>query len=214
VNVLDLVTGAVFVYVGANLVVSVRRSWQPAARAHQLEIVRGLRLRHFLPVPLVFGLVVAIGSALIQLPGLSFGWWSAIGGSGNPVFGISDATSGTVLSTVLPLLFIVLLIASLPLLVEREERWFRLGSENRSMLARVWWAVAFGLVHALVGIPIGFALALSIGGAWFMIAYLRAWNRTHSQPAALLESTRCHLAYDLTIVALALGLAVTGNLGT
>lgn len=214
VNGLDLLTSGVLVYMGVNLVVSVRRSLHPAARAHQLEILRGLRLRHFLPVPIVFGLVAAVGVTLIQVPGLSFGWWSAIGGSGNPVFGVTDATSGTLLATVIPIVFIVLLLATLPLLVEREERWFRLGSENRSILGRVRWALAFGLVHALAGIPIGFALALSIGGIWFTIAYLRESRKTRSQRAALLESTRCHLAYDITIVALVLGLAATGNLGT
>ena len=31
----------------------------------------------------------------------------------------------------------------------------------------------FGLIHALIGIPIGVALALSVGGAYFMSVYLR-----------------------------------------
>jgi hypothetical protein len=40
--------------------------------------------------------------------------------------------------------------------------------------------------------------------------YLRGWRETRTQPGALLESTRAHLAYNLTIlglvaVALALG---------
>ena len=65
----------------------------------------------------------------------------------------------------------------------------------------------FGLVHAVVGIPIGVALALSVGGAYFMWAYLRGYRRADTWPreAALLESTRAHLAYNGVIVVLVLG---------
>ena len=60
----------------------------------------------------------------------------------------------------------------------------------------------FGLVHALIGIPVGVALALSLGGAYFMACYLAEWKRTANPLTATLESTRAHTAYNGTIIAL------------
>ena len=78
-------------------------------------------------------------------------------------------------SGLVPLVFVALLIPALPLFAHAEERIFRTG---RRALERTRGArskiVQFGLVHALIGIPIGAALALSIGGAYFMCVYLRA----------------------------------------
>ena len=199
---LDLVTVVVLVWFGSRLFLSFRQSLTSEGRTATRPIVRGLRFRHFLPVPLVLALVVAAALGLVAIPPLSFGWWTAIGGEGNPVFGVTDRTAGTPLETIVPIVFVVLLVPALPLLVRREEELFRLGAEAWSTPKRIGKALLFGLVHALVGIPIGVALALSIGGAFFTLAYLREWRRTASRGAALLESTRYHLAYDLSIVGL------------
>jgi hypothetical protein len=201
VTLLDVVTIVVLAWFGSRLLLSFRRSLASGARAHAMEIVRGLRLRHFLPVPLVVTLVLVAAVVLTAIPPLGFGWWTAIGGYGNPVFGVTDRTVGTPFEVIVPIVFIVLLVPALPLLVEREEVLFRLGAESWSTPKRVGKAVLFGLVHALVGIPIGFALALSIGGGHFLLGYVRAFRRTGSRAAALLESTRLHLAYNATIVA-------------
>lgn len=201
-NPLDVLTVAVLAWFGSRLFVAFRGSVRRPARAHSIELLRGLRLRHFLPVPLVLAGVVATSVVLTSIPPLNFGWWTAIGGQGNPAFGVTDRTAGTPLELVVPILFLVLLIPAMPLLVEREELMFRLGAEAWSMPKRVGKAVLFGLVHAVIGIPIGVALALSVGGAWFTIAYVRAFRRTGSRRAALAESTRCHLAYNSSIVTL------------
>jgi len=153
-------------------------------------------------VPLVLGLVIGAAWLLTSLPVLRFGWWTAIGGQGNPAFGVTDRTAGTPLETIIPIVFVVLLIPALPLLVQREEEVFRLGAEEWSGAKRVGKAVLFGLAHAVVGIPIGVALALSLGGGYFTFAYLRMWRRTGSRRDALLESTRAHLGYNATIVGL------------
>jgi hypothetical protein len=58
----------------------------------------------------------------------------------------------------------------------------------------------FGLIHAVIGIPIGVALALSVGGAYFMAVYLRSFRQTSSQHEALLESTRAHTVYNASIL--------------
>lgn len=201
----NLVTVAVLGFVGFRLASAVRHVARRADLRHRIwEIVSGIRLRHIVPVVPVLTLVVAVATLLVQLPVLSFGWWSAIGGQGNPVTGATSATEGTVLEQIVPLVFLTLLLPALPLFAEREEVMFRAGAEHWSPVRRVRRAVEFGLIHALIGIPIGVALALSIGGAYFTFMYLRGWHQTRSQAAAILESTRAHTAYNGLIVGLVL----------
>jgi hypothetical protein len=75
-------------------------------------------------------------------------------------------------------------------------------------------AVQFGMVHALIGIPLGVALALSIGGGYFQWCYLRGFRRTGSQEETVLESTRAHVAYNglLQVVVVAAIAAVAAGL--
>jgi hypothetical protein len=195
----NLLTVVVLAFVGSRLVGGVRLLGRSSVREHVVEIVRGLRLRHFLMAPVVLAAVLVVATALVQIPGLSFGWWTAIGGEGNPVIGATDATSGGVLEWLIPLIFLTLLIPALPLFAEREEQMFRQGAEHWSTGRRVRRAVEFGLAHALIGIPIGVALALSIGGLYFIWRYLKG---------GIVESTRAHLAYNLEVVVLVMVLVV------
>jgi hypothetical protein len=201
VTVLDLLTLAVLAVVGVRLFEAARSS--VGAHGKTLAVVRGLRSRHFVGAVPVVLLIVATAWVLIQLPVLSFGWWTMIGGEGNPVVGVTERDYGIV-SVVIPLFFIGLLIVGLPLLVAREEWVFRRGAENRGTFANVGRSVLFGLAHAVIGIPIGAALALSIGGLYLTWCYLEGWKDTRTQSGALLESTRAHLAYNLTIITLVL----------
>jgi len=201
VTILDLLTVAVLAVVGVRLFEAARSSVE--AHAKTLAVVRGLRRRHFARAIPVVLLIVPTAWVLIQLPVLSFGWWTMIGGEGNPVVGVTEKDYGLV-SVVIPLFFIGLLILGLPLLVAREEWLFRRGAERRGTFANVGRSVLFGLAHAIVGIPIGAALALSIGGLYLTRCYLDGWKETRSQSGALLESTRAHLAYNLTIITLVL----------
>jgi hypothetical protein len=208
-----VITAGVLAFFGLRLVQGARYSVGGAGRRRVQEIVRGIRFRHVWPVPIVLTLVLATAVLLVQLPVLSWGWWTALGGQGNPVFGSNDQTNGTPLEWLLPLVFIMLLVPALPLFALREEQMFRQGAEHWSWIRRVVMALAFGLVHAIVGIPIGFALALSIGGAYFQFRYLRCFRQTGSQREAVLESTRAHTAYNGivlvgAVVALALLLAM------
>ena len=192
---LDLLSLAVVAVFGSRLLYIFGRTVTPTARSRSWAIVRGIRFRHLAPVPFVLTAVIVVAGLLVQLPVLSFGWWTAIGGQGNPTFGVTDTTAGTPFEIIVPLVFVLLLLPGLPQLVAREEEIFRLGAGDWSWPKRVWKAVLFGLVHAIVGIPIGVAIALSIGGLWFTVAYLRG---------GLLESTRAHLAYNGTIVTIVL----------
>lgn len=202
---LDLATVAVLAFVGVRLAgaagFAVRRG---PGRARALAIVGGIRWRHVAPVPLVLAAVLAAAVALVQVPLLSFGWWTALGGVGNPVTGGTERTLGTALEWLVPLVFLTLLLPALPLFAYREEEIFRQGCEHWSAGRRVAKAVWFGLVHAVIGIPIGVALALSIGGGYFQWCYLRGYRAGGTQRAALLESARAHTAYNATIVALVL----------
>jgi len=212
VTILDLLTVAVLAVVGVRLFEAARTS--VGARRKTLGVVQGLRTRHFVrAIPIVVA-IVSTAFVLIQLPVLSWGWWTMIGGEGNPAVGVTDRDFG-ILSVVIPLFFIGLLIVGLPLLVAREEWVFRRGAETRGTVTNLGRSLVFGLAHAVVGIPIGAALALSIGGLYLTRCYLDGWKETRSQTGALLESTRAHLAYNLTIITLVLTsllvLYATGN---
>lgn len=207
---LDLLTVAVLGLVGFRLAtIASRAARSSELRSRALEIVRGLRPRHFLlGVPALF-VVATVAITLAQLPVLKWGWWSAIGGTGNVIVGSTERESGSALDYV-PLVFLTVLLPLLPLLAEREERMFRVGAESWSGWRRARRAVEFGLIHLVMGIPIGVALALSLGGGYFTWAYLRGWRRGGTQEAGLLESTRAHAAYNGMVVCLALvGLALS-----
>ncbi|HYH49728.1 MAG TPA: hypothetical protein VEG38_09285 [Acidimicrobiia bacterium] len=209
-NPLDLLTVAVLAFVGFRLADAARQTL--SSRGHVWRLVAGLRPRHFvLAVPVLAG-VLAVATPLLAVPGLDFGWWTAIGGEGNPAVGVGreSATPG-VLETIIPVVFITLLLIGLPLLVEGEEWVFRRGAQFRSRAANARRSVLFGLVHALIGVPIGVALALSVGGFYFTWAYLRGWRATGSEDAALAESTRCHLAYNLVIAGIVIVALATGS---
>lgn len=182
---------AVLAFVGYRLFGGASLLRRPEVRRRWIGIVRGLRLHHFLLAwPVLFAVATA-AALLVSIPGLSWGWWSAIGGVGSPVLGVSENSAGSALDWLIPVVFLLLLVPTLPLFAEAEERMFRVGAEQWSTAKRVRRAVEFGLIHALVGIPIGVALALSLGGVYFTWRYLRG---------GLLESTRAHLAYNWTIV--------------
>jgi hypothetical protein len=200
---LDFLTVAVLALVGTRLVsFSVAAARSRELRERELEIVRALRPRHFLRAPLVLMVVLVVASLLLSVPGLSWGWWTAIGGTGNVIIGGSDRPGLGVLQWIVPLVFLTLLVPLLPLFALREEEAFRLGAEEWSMGRRVRRSIEFGLVHLVMGIPIGVALALSVGGGYFTWAYLYGYRKGGgSRRAGLLESTCSHLAYNIEVLA-------------
>ena len=212
--IVDLLTVAVLGFVGFRLVAAARVAATPYTRRHILDIVTGVRLVHLLLAPVVLTVVLIAAVLLMEIPGLSIGWWTAIGGTGNIVTGGTSRTSGTALEWIIPAVFLLLLFPVLPLFAEREELSFRRGAERWSWRRRAWMGLKFGLIHLIMGIPIGVALALSIGGWYFQWMYLRGYHHHGgSVAAAVMESTRAHFAYNAEVLGLALVLLVlTGSL--
>jgi hypothetical protein len=205
-NVLSVLVLAV---VGVRLVQAVKLSRSNTGRSLSRAIWTRIRWRHVWPVPFVLASVLIVAIPLLMVPVLRWGWWSAIGGDGNPVFGSSSTTVGTVWAWMIPLVFMILVVAALPLFANAEERMFRTGAQRWSTRRRVVKVLQFGLIHAVIGIPIGVALALSVGGAYFMSVYLRSYALTGSAKEATLESTRAHTAYNaLILVTVAIVVAV------
>ncbi|MFN8022633.1 MAG: hypothetical protein U0Q03_13990 [Acidimicrobiales bacterium] len=199
-----VLTVAVLGFMATRLVTGVRVSRSASGRAIVRDVRQRIHWRHVWPVPFVLAAVIAVATPLLMVPGLDWGWWSAIGGEGNPVFGSTESTAGTVWEWLVPLVFMLLLLPALPLFAHAEERIFRRGAEYWSPGRRVLKTLQFGLVHALVGIPIGAALALSVGGAYFMRTYLRAYARSGSSSDATLESTTAHTVYNGVIIGIVL----------
>ncbi len=204
----DVLTWGVLGFMGVRLTSGLRRSQTADGRSMVREIVVGVRFRHLWPVVVVLPVIVTAASLLMAVPGLHWGWWSLLGGEGNPVFGSADSTTGTPFEWIIPLVFMALLLPALPLFALAEERMFRAGAEDWSWQRRAYKVLQFGMVHAIIGIPLGAALALSLGGAYFMIVYLRAYRATLSRRLATLESTRAHSVYNAVIVAVVLTYAV------
>ena len=200
VSALDVATFAVLAFVGLRIATGTRAALSGRGRRHVIEIVRGLRVRHFaLAIPALAGVITAV-VALLEIPYLDWGWWTALGGFGNPVTGGTEQTTGTPLEWIIPVIFLGLLLPALPLFAEAEEKLFRLGAEQRTRWGRLRRSVEFGLAHAIIGIPIGAALGLSVGGIYFTSRYMHVFRRTGDRDAAVAESTRSHLAYNMTVV--------------
>lgn len=201
-QVSNVLTIAVLGFMGVRLVTGLQRSRSANGRTIVSDVLHHIGWRHVWPVPLLLTVVIVAATALMQVPGLSWGWWTMLGGEGNPVFGSSDTTAGTVWEWVIPLVFMCLLLPALPLFAYAEERLFRSGAEGWPPRKRALKILQFGMIHAVIGIPLGAALALSLGGAYFMWVYLRAERRTHSRWAATLESTTAHTVYNGLLVML------------
>lgn len=201
-SITTAVTFGVLGLVGLRLVQGARLGVSHTGRTTSRLVVQRISWRHLWPIPLVLTAVLAAAIALMSLPVLSWGWWTALGGDGNPVFGSSDATSGSALEWIVPTVFMALLLPALPLFAMAEERMFRAGAEHWSWGRRVVKTLSFGMIHAVIGIPIGAALALTIGGAYFMAVYLRRFAATGSHTDAVYESTAAHTAYNATIIVL------------
>jgi len=200
IPVVNVLTYVVLGVVAIRLLSAARLALTSDGRSTVRLIFGRIRWRHLWPVPFVLTAVAVLATLFWMVPGLHWGWWAALGGEGNPVAGSTSQTAGTFLEWLIPVVFLLLVLPALPLFALAEERIFRRGSEHWSPGRRAWKIISFGLVHALIGIPIAVALALSAGGVYFMAVYLRRYRRVHDQRDAVLESTTAHTAYNTFIL--------------
>jgi len=95
----------------------------------------------------------------------------------------------------------------------KEERAYRAGAESWSWPRRAWVTLRFGLAHIWnLIIPLGVALALALGGAWFLAAYLRAHRASGSRVTALQHSAAVHAAYNTLLLVVILPAAIIGSI--
>lgn len=182
-----------------------------------LDTWRGIR---WWMVPLAFlniAVVVGVGLPLAKLsPWLGRGWTSWVFGQSvnitlAPVNFIESAQQswapGAVwLAPLFSSLFLIFLFILLPLLARSEEEVFR--RSHLATFAIIKSSIWFGLVHALVGIPLAFAIALIFPGLVFALTYRRSYNqlvKNGEPPSLALEEaldspTSLHTLYNSLLI--------------
>lgn len=145
-------------------------------------------------VVLALALVVGVALMLLWPPVFGFSWLS--------LFSTKDevGTNLLVAPTQVPyfgILFFLLLTVNIPRLARIEEYRFRL--RTRDWPHAVLRSIHFGLAHCIVGVPVGFGLAISIGGLWFSYQYFHGGIR---------RSILAHTVYNWTVLTLLGGFAV------
>lgn len=185
-----------------------RSLWPMMRNPRYRVIVSGLRPRHFGAGLAIIVLVFVVAALLIEhVPAMGIGWFALLGGGSNvAVAAPADNTHAPTFMRALPLVLIGVVAIIAPVAALREERLFRRGTENQSFRRRWTRQMVFGLAHMVMGIPLGAALAIGLGGGGFMRTYRRRHLVRQSRLDAVLESTRTHLAYNLLLLAL-VGLA-------
>lgn len=153
-----------------------------------VEIGKGMRLSHFLmSIPLIV-IIATVGTILYNLhPILQFGWlWSMVNNVGVEV---SEPTFPFV-SLILGSLLLVLCLF-IPKFAHNEEISYRKPYLDKGWGQGIKGSLIFGLMHMVMGIPLSFALALSIGGFAFLYV---------AKKKGIMESTYFHSAYNMTIM--------------
>lgn len=157
------------------------------------EVIKQYRPVHFVATLPVLLLIITVAALLITyIPFMDknpilwvlsslFGWGDGKG-SGNILFsGIQWKYYAA--------LFLPVLFFALPSLARCEEEDFRQGTRN--WVDGVKRSIKFGLAHIIALIPLGVALALSIGGLWFTYQYFKGGVK---------RSTVYHSVYNSIVV--------------
>lgn len=161
------------------------------------------------------GFVAATAFGLTRLPILE---WSAVDVATLGVTRVLGTGPGRITEFTLRLTVITLIFSSLAAwggignAAMREEKQYRAGAEEWTHWQRVRVTLAFGLAHAWnLIVPLGVALALALGGGYFMVVYLRAFRDTGSRVHALQQSAAVHEAYNHLLLRVGLPLFALGG---
>ncbi len=189
---MDAVRALIALVVLVLLVRAARMAWRH--RQVSLRVWRAVRPRHV--VGSVGLLAVVLSTLLVLLtvvPGAWIGLGSLVGLTGNAVFapleGVALRADGSGAAVAAPspwvvagvLAFLALLLALLPWLAFVEERVFREGLETATLAGEVTSALRFGLLHLVMLIPIGAALAIAVAGFAYGRLYRRAYARSRAR---------------------------------
>lgn len=198
----------------ALLAVRARTAWQ--RRDLAVAVWRSIRPRHVVGA---LGLMVLVLTVALSLwtfvPVTRLGVGSLLGLDGNVIFapiesaleapieqaeqaatGSASPASGVPWVDVLGVTaFLGVLVAMFPLLAHAEELAFRLGWEDLSLGRQVLSALRFGLVHLIMLIPLGAALAVGVAGFVYGRIYLATYRR-EATPTVVYPAGRLPLAVD------------------
>jgi hypothetical protein len=193
---LAVTAALVFVFAGQLRAGRVRRYWlvflRHPAREWVWMLVSCLAMI-VLTIGLGWALMVAIP------PVMGFSWLRLLA---TPEEAPRAATNLAAAGAKIPyfgIAFLALLLLNVPWLARREEEIFRRGTQGFGDAAVR--CLKFGFVHAFIGVPVGFCLALAVAGAWF------TW---HYRKGGIRRASRYHALYNLMLLCL-LGAALIGR---
>jgi hypothetical protein len=164
-----------------------RVAWRQ--RALTFAIWRAVRLRHLAGALGLLVVVAGVAAALVTwVPGAGLGLGHLVGLTGNAVFapleeGLARAGPPPAGGPDWVLLvgatgFLGGLALLLPWLAFVEEEVFRAGLEDAGPLRVAVASLVFGLVHLIMLVPVGAALAIGVAGVAYASAYRRAYRRS------------------------------------
>lgn len=204
-----------FTFAVANIALTLRAERDNLGFVKQ--VWRRFRVGMFLQCFFLIILTVAVAVALITyVPGLKYGWLHLfVSGGGNALIApVTDASSSDyLLLRLIPIAFCLAFFVAVPFLAKMEEEMFRQGyTEWKS----IWWqSTKFGLVHCVVGIPIGFGIALIMSGLFYAYHYKRTFDKNidtlgylAADEEAIMVSTTYHSMYNSIVITILLLLYV------
>lgn len=111
----------------------------------------------------------------------------------------------------------MMFILALPFLAEVEEKFFRQGVHSWKGITIN--SIKFGLIHLTMGIPICWALTLSVPGFLFACRYKYTYHRhlkkfkneVKAREAGVIASTADHAIYNAILITLSVALLLSGS---
>lgn len=163
--------------IGLSLVLQAKHI--PGVLKSSMVIIRKLKLRHFTVGMVSFlSVIIVSGILFISHPIMQWGWlFNLVGGNTVAEESISQPSWNTALFYSGMMIALSLLAFLLPQLALNEELVFRLPIIDEPWWKIIIYCLGFGLAHMIMGIPLAFALSLSIAGFIFYTVAQRHYDR-------------------------------------
>lgn len=152
-----------------------------------MSVWRAITWKHLLGALGLLTVVATIGTLLLALPPMQIGLGQLVDFQGNAVFtpleeaavraGPAPGTGPDWTVVWLATGFLAFLCVMLPWLAFVEEEIFRGGLEQADLPGELWTALRFGLIHMVMLVPIGAALAIAVAGFVYGRIYRTAFHR-------------------------------------